>query len=167
MTSTLPALLDEMTRDLTQIESHPDRLKAIARQFPHSIRVLTAPFDEPLGEFNCVMYALGLTARLESVCSMFGRFYADTSFLRYLIDRSILQPCHESAGALVLWSSGDSIKHVGVMVESGRARSKWGIGHVYEHGLSEVPLSYGESLSYYGALEPDVALSNLVNYLPA
>lgn len=164
MTNTLPALLEEMTQDITQIGTHPARLEAMAHEVSHSIRILPAPFSEPLGEFNCVMYALGLTAKIETPCRPLGHFYADTVFVRSMIDHLILRPRAEADGALVVWSLAGTIKHIGVSVAPGRAASKWGIGHVYEHGVLEVPTSYGDALSFYGAIEPGDVLHHLLKY---
>ncbi|WP_301100673.1 hypothetical protein [Propionivibrio sp.] len=117
-----------------------------------------------MGDFNCVMYALGLTARIETPCRPLGHFFADTVFLRSLIDRSILRPCTEANGALVVWSLAGTIKHVGVAIAQGRVASKWGIGYVYEHGVLEVPKSYGDALTFYSAIESEDALNHLHQY---
>ena len=124
MTDKLRVLLDEMTQDNSQIETHPARLEAISRDVPHSVRVFPALFEKPPQDFNCVMYALGLTTLIEKPCRPLGRFYADTAFLHSLIDCSILQPCAEADGELVVWSLAGTIKHVGVAVAPGRAASK-------------------------------------------
>ncbi len=42
-----------------------------------------------------------------------------------------------------------SLKHVGVPTASDRAASKWGCGHLCEHGLLEVPASMGNLLAFY------------------
>lgn len=142
MTEKLRVLLEEMTQGSDPVETHPAKLEAISLIAPHDIRRLPTPFDEPLGDFNCVMHALDLTARLTEPCRPLGHFYADTIFLGSLIQRSILRPSEEPIGALVVWSAAGAIKHVGIVVAQGRASSKWGIGHVWEHGLLEVPSSY-------------------------
>ena len=157
----LRALLEDMTHDGSPIDSHPDRLAAIAQGVPHSIRVLPAPYDEPLDQFNCVMHALGLIARLESPCTPLGRFLADTTFLRRLIDDGVLRGSKARSGAIVVWSTADAIKHVGLLVTESRAVSKWGIDHLCEHGLFEVPSSYGDRLSYYDPLDPEESIAQL------
>jgi len=143
---------------------HPAKLEELAFIVHHRISVLPKPHDEPLGDFNCVMHALDLTARLETPNRLSGYFYADTVFLGSLIQRAILQPCGEAEGAIVVWSAAGTIKHAGLIVSQGRASSKWGIGHVYEHGLLEVPKSYGNELAFYGRLESEVALNLLTQY---
>ena len=165
MTQLLRALLEEMTQNVTAIKNHPARLEAIAVEIPHSIRVMPTPGDEPLGDFNCVMHALALVGRIKPPHSpVFGRFYADTGFLRFLIANKVLPPCAAENGALVVWSSADAIKHVGLVVGPGRATSKWGIGYVYEHALLEVPESYGDELLFYGAVNSAEALAQLHRY---
>lgn len=157
----LRTALEEMTHDGTDIETYPAKLLEMANVFPHTIRQLQAPFDEPLGEFNCVMYALCLTARLEHSCSPLGRFYADTAFLDRLIEGKHLIPCLQKTGAIVVWRSEGRTKHVGVVAEIGRANSKWGIGFLFEHGLFEVPLGYGSDVVFYESIDAEQALSLL------
>ena len=164
MSERLRVILEEITHDGTPVETHPAKLEALALVVPHSIRVLPTPYDEPLGDFNCVMHALDLTARLETPNRLSGYFYADTVFLGSLIQRAILRPCAEAEGAIVVWSAAGTIKHVGLVVAHGRASSKWGIGYVYEHGLLDVPKSYGEKFAFYGPLESQVALNHLEQY---
>lgn len=57
MSNRLRKLLEEMTADL-DIGTYPQRLSEIALLAPHTIAEIPAPNDEPLDNFNCVMYAL-------------------------------------------------------------------------------------------------------------
>jgi len=146
----LRALLEEMINDAAlPIENYPQRLKAIATAIPHGVRIVPAPLDEPLDDFNCVMYALGIVGALQHPCGPLGRYYADTSFLRSLIDAGELRPDGQTPGALVTWSSEAALKHVGVLISADCAVSKWGRGHICEHGLFEVPASMGDRLAFY------------------
>jgi hypothetical protein len=140
---------------------------APAEEIPHSIRILPAPSDEPLTEFNCVMHALGLIGRIDDPSGKppFNGWYADTNFLRWLIARGLLGPCEPAAGAIVTWSAGSVLRHVGVVVAPNRAISKWGVGHLWEHGLLEVPASYGDDLAFYHPIDPESALRHLKSVL--
>lgn len=158
-------MLDAMTREDTPVDAHRQELQAITVRVPNNIRVVPAPFEEPLKNFNCVMYALGLIRQIEPPCSaVSGRFYADTAFLESLIDQAVLQPCNEAAGALIVWSAAGTIKHVGVIVAPGRASSKWGASQVFEHGFHELPASFGEQSGCYAAITTEVALDHLVQF---
>jgi hypothetical protein len=162
----LRTLLDELTSDPgVTIQAYPERLAAIAAEIPHSVRIIPAALGEPLDDFNCVMYALGIVGALEYPCRPFGEYYADTAFLRSLIDAGELRPCEPSSGALVTWSSALGLQHVGVLIAPGRATSKWGRGHLCEHGLLEVPLSMGDRLAFYTlSMEPGDVLNRLAEF---
>lgn len=166
MSKRLRILLEEMTRDCrVPIDTYPATLATIRRKTAHTIRVLSAPLDEPLTEFNCVMHALGLVGRIEDPSGKgFNRWYADLGFLQSLIDRGILKPCAPTPGAVVTWSSAGRLRHVGVLVTRRRAASKWGIGYLYEHALLQVPTNYGDDLAFYSPLEPEDALNRLKAY---
>jgi hypothetical protein len=111
------------------------------------------------------MYALGLVGALEHPCRPFGQYCANTAFLRSLIDCGVLEPCEPSPGALVTWSSAASLKHVAVLTASDRAASKWGCGHLCEHGLLEVPADMGNLLAFYScSLGPADAFEHLARF---
>jgi hypothetical protein len=161
----LRILLDEITADVALLGSFPARLTTIATETPHSIQVLAAPGDDLLAEPNCVMHALGLIGKLEDPCTPLGRYYANTQFLQSLIDNGVLRPCDAAAGALVTWSSPAGLRHVGTLTGPDRAVSKWSIGYLCDHGLLEVPASYGDELAFYSPLGADQdALQHLARF---
>jgi len=164
MSDRLRALLDQMVNDLP-VGAHAARLEAIRDMTPHAISILPAPEDEPLEEFNCIMHALGIVARLEHACGPLGRWYADTGFVRYLVAQAVLTPCGARCGAIITWSSAEGLKHAGRIVSPGRVLSKWGVGHVYEHGFDEVPASYGNRMDFYGGVESGTVLAYLAGYV--
>jgi hypothetical protein len=92
---------------------------------------------------------------LEDPCTPLGRYYASTQFLQSLIDNGVLRPCDAIGGALITWSSPAGLRHVGVLTTPDRAVSKWSIGYLCEHGLLEVPATYGDKLAFYSPLGPD------------
>jgi hypothetical protein len=53
------------------------------------------------------------------------------------------------------------VTHIGIVNGSGRARSKWGIGQLYEHALMEVPIQYGDDVESIGR---DSVLNHFVDY---
>jgi hypothetical protein len=81
----LPTLLEDMTHDKSSGDAYPERLVSISLEIPHTIHVVSASDNDPLGEFNCVMHALGLVGRFTDSCMGSGRWCADTRFLEYLI----------------------------------------------------------------------------------
>ncbi len=163
MHSRLRGLLDEMVNELP-VGAHAARLEAIRDIAPHTISILPAPQDEPLEDFNCIMHALGIVARLEHTCDPLGRWYADTGFVRYLVDQAVLKPSEVGRGTIITWSSAEGVKHAGRIVSPGRVASKWGIGHVYEHGYGEVPAIYGNRMSVYAPVESETVLTYLGDY---
>ena len=149
MQGNLRELLETMTGRDFPVDGRPAYLEEIALIVPHGIRPLTSPGDEPLGDFNCVMYALDIVGCFTEPCSPLGRFYADTAFLSTLIQNRDLVPAEESEGVLAIWSGNGTVKHVGIVLSRGKVVSKWGIGHLYEHGLLEVPQSYGDEIDFF------------------
>lgn len=166
MNNRLRALLEERVNNPdVSVELHGSKLAEIKSEVPHSILIRSAPLDEPLPEFNCVMYALDLVGKIADPSGRpMGRWYADTLFMRALIDRGILKPSNPIIGSLVTWSASGTLKHCGVLIAKERAISKWGIGHLYEHSVLEVPSSFGTELAFYTALESEEAVNQLAQH---
>lgn len=157
MQTRLRELLEEMTESLAT-ELHPARLDELSLEVPHGISILPPPFGEPLEDFNCVMFALDLVDTIEDPSGRpFGRFYADTEFLSSLIDTGKIVQTGEVEGALVIWFDNGRVRHVGLARDTGRAASKWGIGHLYEHGHFEIPKSYGNDVRFFEPLDSETA----------
>jgi hypothetical protein len=147
--------LERMTHDGSPVETYPQKLLALANEMPHTIRVLPSPGNEPLDRYNCVMYALGLVGQMRNPYLVWS-FRLGLEFLSQLIEGGVLNPSEATAGGLVTWSSPTGLKHVGLLVSPDRSVSKWSIGQLLEHGLYEVPTSYGDGLAFYSPLEPKV-----------
>lgn len=157
--SELKVITDDSTLD------HSSLISALKTTHPHSISPLPSFLEEPLGEYNCVMYALDLAARITEPCRPFGRFYADTEFLTELVQKGLLTPSTASQGNIIVWSDDERIKHVGIVSGQGMAISKWGIGNLYEHGFHEVPESYGCNLTFFEPIDGELALGMLSQFL--
>jgi hypothetical protein len=59
-------------------------------------------------------------------------------------------PVHDEQGAddkFVVYLEGDTPKHFG-RLEGNKVMSKWGRGRIQNHGLWEVPITYGSKVKY-------------------
>src|SRR5262249_25650691 len=91
---------------------------------------------------------------------------ADTEFLLYLLERGKLsrQPrC--CPGLVALYFNGKRPKHLGRVTSA--ERSKWGIGHLYEHAVWEVPQSYGNEVDFFIPPAPSTVIAQFVQYARA
>jgi hypothetical protein len=163
MSQKLRTLLDEITSNIDRypLETHSERLRAIALGTPHSIVVLQSA--EPLGRYNCVMHALALVGMMTEYPHPL--LVAQTAFVHYLIDEKALTACDAQSGALVTWSMPEGLRHIGKLVSPDRAESKWGLGILCQHGLEEVPLRYGDPSGFYVPLIPETALELLHHFV--
>jgi hypothetical protein len=109
---------------------------------------------------NCIAFALGLHA---------GRLYIDAMRSDYRLLRTpraaspdfaeaLLDTFHwrrrkkqPRPGDLVVYCDRNKrVRHVGVLLEGGLVRSKWGdLPAIFEHRLWQVPADYGDSVEYY------------------
>jgi len=154
------SLRTELTRILQGIdlEKHSEQIAELRAAYPNSVEIVQ--LADLRVDFNCVMFALELIGSVEPPCSVLGRYHMDTNFLLYLIQEGYLLLTDKAKpGALAIYSGNGEIRHVGIVLDGGRIRSKWGVGHIYEHGVWEVPDTFGGEIRYFDAINPDKAFA--------
>jgi len=152
--------LEEIT-ERNQPEMHGELIEAARKLTPHSIELLTGQNDSL--RYNCVMFALGIQEDedyllMAEVCP--DDVHANTKFIHFLVDSGYLVECKVPyKGALIAYSEQGRFRHIGVVAQSGRIRSKWGMGHLYEHLVFEVPYSYGADICYFEPIDRETVLN--------
>jgi hypothetical protein len=145
-TEALRNALQRITDERNAVE-HPVLIAELARQHPHSVVWKGGHDQHP--PYNCFQFALGLE-RSERIYDLLveddrnGRrldLKFGTEFVERLVLKSMIR--ETSAGHLTLYLRDARPRHAGRLVREGVVLSKWGIGHLWEHGLWEVPSSYG------------------------
>lgn len=156
--------LEEMIAANLDVASHAALLDEIAKQFPHSIKQIHFPYPEPLDECNCVMYALNICPNPS--CSPLGHYWANTNYVRSLIDDCHIAEVgdHPQDGDLAIYFKEGTVTHIGIAQSPGRIVSKWGIGNLYEHSPLEVPSSYGDEVRYFSTIDEDNAFDLLESF---
>jgi hypothetical protein len=157
---------------------HERRIKELQNEYSHSIAIL-AYERGPYG-FNCAMYALGLEndsgyIELAKRCieldpnenpdPKYQGVHADTGFVQFLISEGFLSELSSGApGELLVYFESDQIKHIARVVSERRSRSKWGMGHLYEHAHAEVPIDYGRQALFFASIPKARAIAGFVAY---
>lgn len=154
--------LDRITDD-PDCSRHPHLINALEG---HAIRVLES--SRPLARYTCFMHVVGLydqEAYVEVAISGDGSIFANSTFIAYLIEQGVLseKPTAER-GDIVLYFRDGSPTHAGIAIGDGRLISKWGIGHLYEHDVYEVPAKYGQEIRYYHRLAPEASLEHFLEF---
>jgi hypothetical protein len=90
-----------------------------------------------------------------------GHVFAGKAFAHWLIENGHLTQIAQANaqnGDIVFYFSKGEFTHAGLWCD-GRVISKWGIGHLYEHQILEVPSSYGSEVRFYSRIGHEDALS--------
>ena len=144
--------------------SHPRLIDQLQLDHVHGIEFVSFPVA--IERYTCAMHAFDLVEDEEYaglVLASPAPVYASTGFVQRLIDRGVLERLAQpQSSALVVYRLGRTVKHIGRTLSPERCESKWGIGHLYRHGLLEVPSDYGDCLEFYRAIDRDSALDELV-----
>jgi hypothetical protein len=105
--------------------------------------------------FNCFAYALGIWDHPDYIGIVNDE--SDSSVINSgrmaeMLGKGVLVEIdsHEvKANDMVLYFHGRKVTHAATLDDTGALRSKWGRNEVYEHGLWEVPASYGKCARYF------------------
>jgi hypothetical protein len=150
-------------------ESHRALIEALRVQSQHTIEMLTT--TQTKYGFNCVMYALGLIDHEEYVDFAMAcpeSVHASPDFIRFLIEnRHVSRQPEPSKHDLIVYLNAGQVRHIGRLHSKQRVRSKWGIGHLYEHGVFEVPLRYGDEVLFFRPISTSNVLDHFMAYASA
>jgi hypothetical protein len=160
--------LEEMTY-VDDVSRHPAVLAAVTCECPNSVALLDSA--HPIRRYTCLMYVFDFAEKHEYAAIAthgLGRIYAAGAFAHWLLDRGLLvelTPVEVREGDLVFYFNNEGrFKHAGLCRTDGRVMSKWGIGHLYEHGVFEVPDSYGDKLRFFRKLSYDEAFGHFMRF---
>jgi hypothetical protein len=134
-------------------------------RFPHSISLLQSAIPETF-QFNCYQHSFGL-ARAESVTRIMKEYwhvFSGREFVRFLLNTRLEEIRADNAreGDHVIYE-GSEIEHAGI-VRGERIESKWDLGHLWRHGVYEVPLRYGDHVRYFQRLTSETCVGAFLEY---
>lgn len=158
--------LQEIT-DNNQREKVSNQVKEISnlsRIHPHSIKLEkeAKPGDPLTFAYNCYMYVFDLLdssttkdiAQLPSEMSL-------SEYVLYLIYNKLLTKINRAKtkdGDYVVYFHDKKPKHVGKF-RRGKVVSKWGSAHLWEHGICEVPVNYGNEVQFFRQISKNQCIS--------
>jgi len=167
------ALLD-ITRQYTglAVGEQVGAVRTLAEMSPHGIwAVRTVDLDDVRSwRFNCHAFTFGLWRQEASwkLQDTHPDAWPDGSFVvRHLLPvMSPVRPGDMPDEVAILYYEGDQLRHSGLQ-RGERVRSKWGDSHTWEHGLFEVPASYGERVAHYVVPPSDIVVDAFVHFAKA
>ncbi|MBZ5532394.1 MAG: hypothetical protein LAO20_13265 [Acidobacteriia bacterium] len=97
-----------------------------------------------------------------------GEIFAAGAFAHWLLNKGLVVEVKQDdarEGDIVLYfNEEERFKHAGLLGANGRVVSKWGIGHLYQHELFEVPESYGTTVRFFKGLSYDDAFGYFLQF---
>jgi hypothetical protein len=167
----LRAELDVITRryDPDQVRRQLGDIQSLNAGHPHSIECLEA-VDLAIagpGQFNCYMYALNIhdSAQVAELLANTTRPLGN-GFMRWLIQTRRLKPTSDALqiNDIIVYCDEEGPKHAGRW-NGAAVVSKWGLAHLWEHGMFEVPTRYGHLVRSYRGVKARQAEKWFADYL--
>jgi hypothetical protein len=157
--------LQEIT-DNGEPQTHRELLRELGRELPHTIEIVKGPAQD--SRYTCAMHAFDLIEDAEYIAIVMAAprdVFASPRFVERLIAQGhLVESGGPRQGGLVVYFSNGKVEHIGRLLGEARVESKWGIGHLYHHGLLEVPTKYGSVTRFFEAINRDLALDQYVEY---
>ncbi len=146
--------------------THPKLIQQLRSEIPHTVQVQESP--TAIERYTCVMHAFDLVENskyIDIVEAAPAYVFASLDFLqRLIVHEQLRQRDYSEKGALIVYCENNCAKHIGMMVASDRVESKWGTGHLYQHGIWEVPAQYGTEIRYFEPIDSENALDAFIGY---
>lgn len=139
------------------------RIEDLRRAHGHAITIL--PCDD-IQRFNCYAFATGVSG-LPGYATLVDRrqnsALLNSTFVGQLIADGVLQLSDVAVpGGVAVYFDGDRITHAArVLDTTERLSSKWGPSDLHEHGLWEVPATYGNAVKFFSPPDGDAILQRL------
>lgn len=148
------------------LSKHALEIAALASRHPHSIKLVEESHSDPNG-FNCFMHALGISELPSAFVqvAMYHNLFPDSGFVAHLIATQLVEndAPMPSNGDIVVYFEPPSPKHAGLFC-NGLIESKWGIGHLWQHGVLEIPWSYGQAFRFFRPIGRQAVLDDFAKY---
>ena len=140
--TTLRRKLDQIQDE--DITVHRQRVEALNLTSRHSIKYVESPCHRLM---ECMTYTLRVPIGLVNVAATFD---IQLDFINLALPKLLreIPEAENSDGQIVLYFGDGETKHIG-LVHGNRIISKWGKNPVYEHGIAEVPASYGDEYGIF------------------
>lgn len=155
----------EATDRCLWFDNQPAKIAKLAEKYPHGIRlhIASTVIQQPLDHQNCFMYALNIQANSVKRKTS-DEIFPGAEFVRSLLVTAFkskeISPSNSVDGDTVIYfDTAGKPTHAGTCHNS-KVISKWGGygNHVWEHGVFEVPDSYGSEISVFTPLSHGEAL---------
>jgi hypothetical protein len=145
------------------VERHEDFVEELRQRWPHSISMV-----DRARPYTCFQYAFSLhdpPAVVRTIGIVHKDIYPSPEFVEYLVAHTLTPVLGEASGIgdVVLYRDGRDPRHAGILHGRG-VRSKWGIGHLWDHALLEVPGSYGDAVDYFRPISVAAAVAAFLGY---
>jgi len=153
------------------VADHPAILKNLRAEFEHSIEIVAS--EHPIELYTCGVHAFFLVddpTYVEVATFGLGRTFAGPDFIRFVLERGFLEPLdstHDVHGDLIMYFQEGEFRHVGRLMTPDCVLSKWGTGHLYKHGIWEVPSMYGEEVCLFKGPNKEQSLELFITYAGA
>ena len=125
------------------------------------------PAEESTFRYNCHQHAFDLrnSAEVEEIAAVHPMIFPSAEYVSYLMDNLLTDVAATEAddGDHVVYLDEDAVKHTGIL-RSGKVESKWGLGHLWEHGTWEIPISYGNEVCFFKKASRSECVAAFVHY---
>jgi hypothetical protein len=147
-----------------ELKEQIEHIDSLRTKYPHSITLLRETIPNGL-RFNCYQYAFSLeniTLRVGILREVRPLRDFTQSLVDGLLDEISLDNAENGDHVLYI---GSQIEHAG-KINEGMVESKWGLGHLWRHGLYELPLKYGVCVRFFRRISPQDALHAFLAFHP-
>ena len=162
--------------DITQqdLADHECLIRELGESHPHTIvlRKALPSLERSPEQYTCYMHAFDMIGdptvqeimRWLNPRTIKHDVKPDGKFTCHLIEHNILSSidyCDD--GGVIIYFLAAIPRHAGRM-NAGRVISKWGLGHLWEHSIYEVPSIFGDETRFFKDLTRQEAVSGFKAY---
>lgn len=137
----------------------------LQKESNHNIKLQRKTYDRDDRKYNCYMYALDVSYEdaIKNTLQA-NKNIRFSKFIQGLISNKILTP--NQSGAVIIYFEHNKPVHAGKFSHTTkRITSKWGIGHLWEHAIFEIPSSYGNLFKFFNPVYPKLVVKEFQEFV--
>ena len=147
-------------------------IESLSTILPHTIRLEEEAKlnNDKSWQYNCFTYAFRLWESPEfvDINEHFSFLLPNSSFVSYLIAGHLTQTVQDDVkdDDYIIYFLNDEPQHAG-RIRKDKIVSKWGMYHLWEHGIWEIPIQYGDRVCFFEQISIEECVSAFKTWVDA
>lgn len=164
----LQTIVDENTE--SHVGNQITLIADMSKIRPHSIKLEKEAKigNNETWRYNCFTYTFRLLDSPEfvDIIERYRFLFANSSYCSYLIEQHLteIEQNEIQEGDYIIYFHNGKPQHAG-RIRKNKVVSKWGMYHLWRHGIWEIPIDYGDTVRFFNQIPFEECVSAFTTWV--